>query len=983
LNNDVTRSQPDGLPMTEPLNPQEATLTSDGLPITVPIEQTHGESMAPPGFILDRELGKGGMGVVSLAHQTGLNRPVAIKMLLGSSSNAIIRFLAEAQAIAAVRHPNIVEVYQFGTHNNQPFLAMEYCTGGTLAERLKYQGKFKPRDAAELMALIADGVEAAHAQGIVHRDLKPGNVLIGSNGEPKVCDFGLAKLGSVSDLTETGVIMGTPAYMPPEQARGDSKFMLPAGDVWALGVILYEMVTGQKPFKGDDNWSLLNAITEGRFEQPRSRDGTLPKDLELIILKCLQLEPQDRYATAGRLAADLRNWLEGRAIVASPPGSVELAFKLVKRNRAVSAAFFIATLALLAGTGVSLWQANSARSALRALEKQVALQKYISNYYDAQQAWDEGNASVASIFLSGCHRDLRGWEHDYLWTAINQNLAGLQTSSRPNNSLTVSKDGQYISVGDFEGIVRVFSVSLGHELFRHQCHNGEVLCSVFSPNCNQITTTGADQKLRIWDFRSSTESISVDPKCGLLRCAAYHPSGLEIATGGEDTNLRIWNARTGELQYKLPGHTDQITSLAYHPDKNLLASGSLDKIVIIWDTKHRTKLHQLVGHTVPISSIEFSPDGNQLAIAGVDHTVNLWNVSTGNIDHTILRPDKGLYFLPQFSPIDTYRSRCSIAYSPDSRYLFATGNNSPVDKWDVKSGQQIRDPNGRSPYAMGLAIIQPGDRIVCLGESSKLAVWNLNGSQNPKTLLGHKGSVLAVAFSPDSAHIASGGWDHVLKLWSTQSGDLLSTCIAHRDNITDLAFSKDGSTVYSKSVDGILAWSNLFRSPICEYASLVPEELSGSYITRSWTSTPVGSRSARPCGSSIVEFDIDDSSSNSVIRFNTRQSMVTTGVFSPDGKLFATGSTDHTIKIWDGSFSMSRPEEWEAEEKRRLREWAKPHPSWHAEQAWDSEQKQQWFAAKFHLKKLLELNQFNPTLPIRLAIAEANWAKQAQESPKP
>ena len=219
---------------------------------------------SPPGFVIDKELGRGGMGIVYLAHQAGLNRPVALKLIKSDDADAlsVLRFLAEAEAMAAVRHPNVAQVYQYGQHDGRPFLALEYCDGGNLYERIKATGSFAPSDAATLIASIADGVQAAHAAGIVHRDLKPANVLFDAAGTPKVTDFGLAKRNAGDHLTRTDAVMGTPAYMSPEQARGQGKFADPRMDVWALGVILYELLAGRRPFAGDTPLELLRKVMD-------------------------------------------------------------------------------------------------------------------------------------------------------------------------------------------------------------------------------------------------------------------------------------------------------------------------------------------------------------------------------------------------------------------------------------------------------------------------------------------------------------------------------------------------------------------------------------------------------------------------------------------------------------------------------------------------------------------------------------------------
>ena len=226
-----------------------------------------------PGYELLEPLGEGGMGQVWKARQVKLNRLVAVKMILGdqrAGSKELIRFLAEAEAVAAVKHPHVVQVYEYGEANGRPFLAMEYLPGGSLADRLERTGRLEPKAAAELVATLAGAVQAAHDLGIVHRDLKPGNVLFDERGQPKVTDFGLAKRAGGSDLTATQAVMGTPAYMAPEQARGETKFVGPQADVYSLGVILYECLTGTRPFADPDQIALLRKVAEDEPERPGS-----------------------------------------------------------------------------------------------------------------------------------------------------------------------------------------------------------------------------------------------------------------------------------------------------------------------------------------------------------------------------------------------------------------------------------------------------------------------------------------------------------------------------------------------------------------------------------------------------------------------------------------------------------------------------------------------------------------------------------------
>jgi hypothetical protein len=326
-------------------------------------------------YELLREIARGGMGVVYRARQVSLNRPVALKMILAgqlASDDEVKRFYLEAEAAANLDHPSIVPIYEIGEHEGQHFFSMGFVEGTSLAAKVA-DGPLPPREAAALTMKVAEAVQFAHEKGVIHRDLKPANVLLDSQGQPKVTDFGLAKkLQTDSGLTHTGQVMGTPSYMPPEQA--DGKNVGPAADVYALGAILYCLLTGRPPFQAATPMDTLLQVVGQDPVAVRQLNATVPRDLETICLKCLEKEPKRRYATALALAEELNRFLSGEPIVARPVGPAERAGKWVRRRPVIAALSAAVVVIGIFGLSGILWQwreAVRARDEVRARERDI------------------------------------------------------------------------------------------------------------------------------------------------------------------------------------------------------------------------------------------------------------------------------------------------------------------------------------------------------------------------------------------------------------------------------------------------------------------------------------------------------------------------------------------------------------------------------------------------------------------------------------
>jgi serine/threonine protein kinase/WD40 repeat protein len=698
-----------------------------------------------PGYEILGELGRGGMGVVYRARQQNLvGRLVALKMLLpdsGAGPEELARFRREAEAVAALRQVNFVHIYDIGEREGRPYFVLEFVDGGSLSQRLAGR-PLPPGEAAQLAETLARAMHAAHECGIVHRDLKPTNILLMADGTPKIADFGLAKkLDAVGEQTRTGTVMGSPSYMAPEQALGRTHAIGPATDVYALGTILYEALTGRPPFKAASVFETLNDVVSRPPVPPCRLQPGIPADLESICLRCLQKDPAQRYASAADLAEDLRRVRTGRPLqegtVVLPPLQTA-----AHRRRLLGALIGagVAMLVILGGMvlGWKLWQGPAPSTDL-ALNQET---KKDSTNQEAKKDSKKEEKDQKKGEIKDVQKDPK--KEEALWKDLAETKPiTIAWGAAQLKCVAFAPDGQTVALAGKNTTVELCDVKTGERRATFEGHPREVYSLAFAPD-GKTLAVGTFMQIWLWDVAAPKE-----------------PGGI------------------------LKGHRAEVHWVGFlDAGKSLMSFGSYDPgrdpetSVMMWDVAGKKQTGVLEGPDGRFHTLALSPDGKYLAERAAMPLYDffkVWDVAT----------KKYVKLAERF---------VSFAFAPDGKtVVVASGNELRV--LEVPSLRERGRYLSHTENVRSVAV-SPDGKTLASGSHDKTAIlWNVATKVERACLKGHKGPVL-VRLSPDGKTLATSSTaDGFVKLWDVATGKERATLTDHPKGVADMQFSPKGQTL--------------------------------------------------------------------------------------------------------------------------------------------------------------------------------------------
>lgn len=679
-------------------------------------------------YELLEEIARGGMGVVYRARQLSLNRLVAVKVMLSgpfSGRDFVQRFQNEAEAAAALRHPNIVAIYEVGERDGTHFLSMELVAGQSFSELVRDQ-PLPARRAAGYLRAIALAVQHAHERGVLHRDLKPSNILLDVFDQPRITDFGLAKfLDRGGEATIPGSVLGSPNFIPPEQAAGKFSEIAAPSDVYSLGAILYQLLTGRAPFQGETLHEILEQVQSADPVPPRKLNPSVPRDLQTICLKCLQKEPARRYATARELAEDLELFIAGRAIRARPVSFAESVWLWCRRRPALAVLIVAFHLALAGGLAGILYEWRRANlhargeTQLRLVAEKNAettrLNLYAADVALAAQVMREGDFGRARRTLSNLQpqpgeTDLRGFEWRYLWNRC--------------------QGGQVATLGQHEWIVT---------------------CVAFSPDGKTVASGGMGGRVKIWDAEQFTCRQTLNVYTSAVWSVAFTPDGGELVVSGIG-GVKLLDTTSWRTRTNFPGRIAALSG-----DGTLLAASESSPFywdetgaVTLWNRVTGERLRTLAE---PGRTLALSRDGKMLAVAAESNGLRLYKTTSGKL----------LRILP------TKKSGWSLHFSPDGGELLSAGWSGEVSVWKTADDSPPRIITANNLNVWDADFSPDGKTIITTSSDQTIRFWDRVTLEQKNVLRGHENEIWCAAFSPDGKKIVTGGKDRNVMLWATAS----------------------------------------------------------------------------------------------------------------------------------------------------------------------------------------------------------------------
>jgi WD40 repeat protein/serine/threonine protein kinase len=918
------------------------------------------------------EIGRGGMGVVYKARDRKLGRHVAVKMIRSAghaSPTEVARFLAEARAKARLNHPNVVPVYEIGEADRLPYFVMALVDGGSLQARLA-EGPLPAVQAADLIRQVTLAIQHAHERGVLHRDLKPHNILLQYGGDiascengaagprgarapgpgqpvPMVSDFGVARLTGQDGLTATGDVLGTPGYMPPEQAGGLVQDVGPHSDVYSLGAVLYCLVTGRPPYQSATLVETLRLVQEQDPVPPRRLNPAVPKDLESVCLKCLEKAPQRRYARAADLADDLKRFLDGTPTLAKPPRTVGRLWRWARRRPALAgmgAACAAALLTLAAGAIAYTLQLRAHNEELASAREQERLLKeeaeargcllqrraYAVGIHQAAECWenlrqqmrDQNSGRPVPDVLTelppardcllsrspgGPQEDLRGFEWYYL-RRLGRGLRVLRGHRSDVADVALAQGGRLaLSAAGSDAVL--WDVASGQQVWRMRL-GGAANHAAMTPDGRwmALTENAADntpggqlrEDVLVWDRQSGERVARLTFGAAKVAAVEFSPDGAKLAAIGEGGAapglVVVWEVGTWKQCFRRCA-TGGGTALAFSPDGRTLAEalsrGQGPNGIRLHDLQTGEERSILMGRVADgIIRLAFAPDGRTLASGGFRGQVVLWDVAKGTPQKDWTVPAmqvSGLGFLPGGETV-AVAAKTAAGVRP---------GRACVQLWDAASGRPCSDVWGPGSLIHNLAVAPDRSVALACGDDT-VRLWNPEQLAESRALPWNHKETWAVAFAPDGRTLATCGDDEKIKLWDVASNQPRATVNGHTCLVSCVAFHPGGKFGASADYDGgICLWDAESGSLLRPTLKASPAPLRCLAFTPDGRILATGGRDCRIRLWNVRTGEDGHPDLSLLAELAGHEKDVLCLAFSANGKMLVSGSDDRTIRFWD------------------------------------------------------------------------------------
>ncbi len=885
-------------------------------------------------FEVHERLGGGAFGVVYRAFDPQLERDVALKVpRTGVLEKPIAaqRFMREAKAAAHLRHPNIVPIYDAGREGDQHYIASAFIAGSPLDETVE-SGPVDPRRAATIVRELADALEYAHSQGVIHRDIKPANVMLDAKSHPHLMDFGMARLEtSVSKLTQDGSVLGTPAYMSPEQAAGKNDEVGGASDQYSLCTLFYELLTGQTPFSGPAHVVIVNVLKTAP-KPPRELKPDIPRDLETICLKGMSKEPSQRYASCRELAEDLRRWLDGEPITARPIGPLERLVRWCRRNPVIASLIATAALLLVAIAGISTVAAvrlkdladrekneivranNETENAQRErkvaqvergvaqVEREKALKLAADNAALAEKMVRQTRLAERNLYGARMNLSQRAWDDSRVGS-----LLDLLEKSRP---VTIEK----LPAGQLPQPAEVLRNPDEHRGFEWYYWNrlaGSDLMSFsgrgrisLSPDGTRFAALREDGAIKILDVASGKELLvwqghSIKPRGNrhvVITGLKFTRDGKRLISASEDSTIKIWNVSDGKEVLNWRAHAEGVRTIALSADGSQIASTGVDRVIKFWNTQDGSESKLSIPIPAFSDSLAFSSDGKLIAgcLGGqtllLSSAIHVWETKTGKEVWSVQVPSGRI---------------TQLDFSPDNKILAAACDDKTVKIWDVSNWQAKSAITGHSAAVDCLAFSRDGKRLATSGHDQTIKVWDAATLQEVLTLRGNVKPVFDLEFNQDGTRIASTSFGDLIRIWDVVNDQQASILEGHANEVRCLTFSPDGTQLASGAGDRLQRSGEVkiwdVQSGRTVIALGAPDSpFNGVAFSQDGTRLAAGGGKALDSG--VIKI-WDARTGQETLNISVDRQPANSVAFSPDGQRLAAGigyfSEPGFVKIWD------------------------------------------------------------------------------------